>query len=162
MDWGVKMIMFDSFTPVDLLSYQYLLVWISEEWGGVRTAYYYGMLNRTQMAKALEQKNNDLRPFLSVLNRDTLRDASRNVELRFKEHGGAQDEGNSPPGSGYTSKGKGKQAKGIQKGDKSKSGGKGNSQWYKGKNPPPPVSQRGRSRSPRDRGNQGGSGRWTR
>ena len=55
------------FSPIDLLSYQYILSMVSEEFGGVKTAYYYDLLMRQRIAKQLERKVQNLAPFLTEL-----------------------------------------------------------------------------------------------
>ena len=107
MDWGLKMIILRVIDPMQLLAYQYLLVWVSEEWGGVRVSYHYDLLLRQEMAKALERGETDLSPYLTKLNRDMLGDAKRKVEIRAQEAGrdGARNL-NNVPASGKGKKGK--------------------------------------------------------
>ena len=64
LDWGMKMLITKAFSPLEFMSYQYILVWIAEEWGGVRTAYLCDLKCRQEMAKALERGETDLGPYL--------------------------------------------------------------------------------------------------
>ena len=69
MDWGVKMIITKVITPVQLLSYISILVNISEEYGGTKTAYYYDLLARRHMAKTLQSGSTEVKDlFLKVDN----------------------------------------------------------------------------------------------
>ena len=87
MDWGLKMAILQVIEPMQLLAYQYLLVWVAEEWGGVRTAYHYDLLMRQEMAKALERGEADLTKYLTKLDRDVLGDAKRKVDIKAQEAG---------------------------------------------------------------------------
>ena len=79
LDWGVKMVVtkkkklgpspFDR-VPVDL--------------GGARTAYYYNLLLRQNLAKELENEAASLHGFLMHLDRDILGDAKAKVESSAK------------------------------------------------------------------------------
>ena len=62
LDRGIEMIVTKAITPIDLLSYQMIICRVSEEFGAVRLAYYYDVLQRQKLAKALQ--NN---PSLDVL-----------------------------------------------------------------------------------------------
>ena len=81
------MIMTKAFTPVDLLSYTFILTQVSEEYGGAKTAYVYDLLQRTAMAKALERGEKDLRPFLNALDREVLKEAKMKVETQLQTEG---------------------------------------------------------------------------
>ena len=50
LDWGLKMVVTKALVPVDVLGYQMVLGRIAEEFGGVRTAYYYDLLQRQKLA----------------------------------------------------------------------------------------------------------------
>ena len=81
------MIVTQVFGLADFMAYQVLLARISEEYGGVRTAYYYDMLQRQAMAKALERGEKVLSSYLIKLDRDVLSDAKRKVESKAQEPG---------------------------------------------------------------------------
>ena len=87
LDWGLKMILTKVFTPVDLLGYQCVLARVAEEHGGVRTAYYYDLLLRLAVAKALEKDNADVQEMLCKLDRDVLTDAKSKVDKQVKSAG---------------------------------------------------------------------------
>ena len=82
LDWGIKMVLTKVLTPVQLLSYQVVLASVAEEWGGARTAYYYDLLLRQELAKELERGGTNVKPYLTTLNRDVLADARRKVEVK--------------------------------------------------------------------------------
>jgi len=136
LDWGLKMVITKVFEPVHLVSYQYILVWIAEEWGSVRTAYYYDLLQRQEMAKALERGETNLTAYLTKLDRDRLSDAKRKVEMRAQEAGRdtARARGKGQP------KGSGKEQKGFKGGK----GGKGASdQGARSRSPKAPWAKKG-------------------
>jgi len=87
LDWGFKMIIMKVISPVQLLAYQHILIQVAEEWGGARTAYLYDILQRQQMAKALEIGESDLGSYLTTINRDLLSDAKRKIDLQMQEAG---------------------------------------------------------------------------
>ena len=39
-----------TFSPVEFISYQFILAWISEDMGGVRTAYFYDLALRQDLS----------------------------------------------------------------------------------------------------------------
>jgi hypothetical protein len=87
MSWGYKMILTKVFSPVDLLSYMHVLVNVADDRGGVKTAYQYDLICRQEMAEALEQKENDLRPFLTKLDNDRLKEATMKTDQKLQEMG---------------------------------------------------------------------------
>ena len=78
------MVALKTFTAVDLISYSYILANVADEYGGARTAFYYDLLLRTEMAKSLERGVTDLAPFLSILNVRLLDLARTTVDVRMK------------------------------------------------------------------------------
>ena len=88
LDWGLKMIITKALTPVDVLSYQLILCRVSEEFGGVRTAFYYDILQRQKLAKALQNTPSiDVSTFLNKVDHDTLKDAQAKYDTKAKEAG---------------------------------------------------------------------------
>lgn len=134
LDWGTKMIVTKTFIPIDLLSYQHTLVAIAEEHGGAKIAFYYDLLIRKEMAKALERKETDLRPYMAVRNRDVLKEAKLKVETQIQE-------------AGRDSARKGSGKDGGKKNDRS---GKGTSSGSRQVAPQWSNDRRERSRSPRN------------
>ena len=118
-DWGVKMILTKVITPVQYMAYEMLLVRLSEERGGTRVVYYYDLLLRQKLARALEQGDDDqLDALLFKLDRDVLEDAKHKVSQRAEEVNRAS--GNKPAtGSASGSAGAGPQGgKGASPGPK--------------------------------------------
>ena len=126
LDWGIKMVLTKVITPVQLLSYQVILASVSEEWGGARTAYYYDLLLRQELAKELERGGTDVQPFLATLHRDVLADARRKVEVK------AQESARDVARSSGTRFGSGKGSK-DSKGSKGSKGNKGG--WDRSRSP---------------------------
>ena len=88
LDWGIKMIVTKAISPIDLLSYQLILCRVSEEFGGVRAAYYYDVLQRQKLAKALQNTPSlDVSLFLNKMDHDTLNDAQAKYDSKAKETG---------------------------------------------------------------------------
>ena len=88
LDWGLKMIITKTLTPIDLLSYQSILCRISEEYGGVRSAYYYDLLQRQKLAKTLQNTPDiEVTAFLNKVDHDTLKDSQAKFDAKAKELG---------------------------------------------------------------------------
>jgi len=103
MSWGYKMIFTKVFTPVDLLSYMHILVNIADDCGGSKTACYYDLICRQEMAEALEHKDNDLRPFLVKIDQERLKQAQNKTDQKLQEMGrdAARSGGNKKGGVSY-------------------------------------------------------------
>ncbi|CAK0862897.1 unnamed protein product [Prorocentrum cordatum] len=85
MDWGLKLILMKTATPLEILGYSMLLSKIAEEEGGVRTAYQYDVMARLAMAKALERGDPDWNLQLTKAEADLAKQAKRKVEARAAE-----------------------------------------------------------------------------
>ena len=120
LDWGVKMIVTKVITPAQLIAYQLVLARVAEEFGGVRTTYYYDLLLRLKLAKALENSSANVQEALCALDRDVLADAKSKVEVSAKLNGSAAGQAANSKGAA-SSKG----GKGGGKPDGKTSGGKG-------------------------------------
>ena len=146
-DWGTKMVLSKVITPVQYWAYEMQLVRLCEERGGTRVAFYYDLLLRQKLARALEQGQDDqVEVLLCRLDRDVLEDAAHKVKQRAEEvnranskqtSGSASSQGNAPSQGGKP----GVQGKGGQKGGKPDKGGK----QSKPPRPAPTTPQRSRS-----------------
>ncbi len=130
------------------------------ERGGTKVAFYYDLLLRQKLARALEQGQDDqvVEVLLCRLDRDVLEDASHKVKQRAEEVNRANSKQTSGPASsqGYAPSQGGKpgsQGKGGQKGGKPDKGGK----QSKPARPAPTTPQR--SRSP-PKGKGAASAQW--
>eukprot|EP00959_Pyramimonas_sp_CCMP1952_P111037 2322961-Pyramimonas_sp.AAC.1 len=85
MDWGVKLILMKTATPVEILGYSVLLAKVAEEQGGVRTAYQYDLLARTAMAKALEAGDPSWNVYFTKIDRDIAKEAKDKIMAKFGE-----------------------------------------------------------------------------
>jgi len=138
MDWGVKMIITKVITPVQLLSYISILVNISEEYGGTKTAYYYDLLARQHMAKTLHSGSTEVKDLFLKVDNEIVGKAQLKVKQRLEEQGRDKARATNT-------------AKGDKGGGKDKhTGGKGNGNYKWGE---ASATRRERSRS-RGRGNQ--------
>ena len=84
LDWGINMLMNETFSIQELVFYTFLIIKIAEDHGGVRTAYYYDLITRIDMAKALEAERDELHPFLTIMDMDRLKLAKDKVEIVFE------------------------------------------------------------------------------
>ena len=91
MDWGVKLVLMKTATPLEVLGYSILLTKVAEEEGGVRTAYQYDVLARTAMAKALERGDSAWKVYLQKLDRDLVGQAKSKVRDRAAENAKAAE-----------------------------------------------------------------------
>ena len=87
LDWGVKMIVTRAMTAEMLIAYQMVLARVAEEFGGVRTAYYYDLLLRQQLAKKLEDGSGTVEEAVCRLDREVLADARQKVEVSARSSG---------------------------------------------------------------------------
>lgn len=109
LDWGLKMIVTKTLSPVDIISYQLVLCRIAEEYGGVRAAYYYDLLLRQKLAKALQNAPDvDVAAFLNKVDHDTLKDAQAKYESKAKEAGRDNARWRGSTGKGSSSTGEDK------------------------------------------------------
>ena len=120
----------------ELLAYIFNLCRISEESGGVRTAYQYDILRRRAMARALERGEASLTPFFASFDRDMVREAKDKVQARASEAGKFMARGQNSPSIGQPPA-----AKSGKKGFKGHAGGKG----YLSPTTPPNLGKRSRS-----------------
>ena len=145
LDWGVKLILMKTATPVEVLGYTLLLAKMAEEQGGVRTAYQYDVLARTAMAKDLEAGDPQWNRYFCKVDRELLGEAKDKIKGKAGEAAratGSKGGGKGAGGKGAGGKGDSVVAKGGKGG-----AGSGSSAGGKGEQPPrrytPP-----RSRSP--------------
>ncbi|CAK0864260.1 unnamed protein product, partial [Prorocentrum cordatum] len=82
MDWGLKLILMKTATPLEVLGYSMLLSRVAEEEGGVRTAYQYDVMARLAMAKALERGDPDWNLHFTKVDADLAKQARSKVETR--------------------------------------------------------------------------------
>ena len=94
------------FTTTDLLSYVAILTNVSEEWGGTKTAYYYDLLARQEMAKALEGGEKNLSTFFKKVDSDLCKQARTKVDIKLQEQGRDATRGQASKGADPKGKGK--------------------------------------------------------
>ena len=87
LEWGVKVVMMKVCTMTDLVSYLFNVTRVAEEHGGVRTAYQYDILQRQNMAKALESGESNLTEYFNKIDKDTVKDAKAKIENKYSEAG---------------------------------------------------------------------------
>ena len=80
MDWGAKMVLLKQMEPIDLLNYVGLLSFVSEEYGGNKTAYWYDYLTRQALSRDALRGVDEAATELGKLNRDRVRDAKMRAE----------------------------------------------------------------------------------
>ena len=102
LEWGTKVMLLKGCTLVDLHGYIFNLTKIAESKGGVRTAFQYDILNRTAMAKALEEGEQDISRFFREIDRDTAKEAKDMVEKKYSDVGKALAK-QTPKGGGKAS-----------------------------------------------------------
>ena len=114
------MVVTEVITPVELIAYQCVLARVAEEFVGARTAYYYDLLLRFELAKDLEAGTGNVQDKLCKLDRDVLGDAKLKVEKQTKAPGqpSGPNANSSNPGS-KGGKGGGKPGGGKHAGDSS-------------------------------------------
>ena len=89
LDWGVKMVVTRVISAEMLIAYQMIFARVAEEFGGVRTAYYYDLLLRLQLAKSLEDGSANVQDSLCKLDPEVLADAKQKVDVKAKVNGAA-------------------------------------------------------------------------
>ena len=99
MEWGMKVVLTKACTMLDLHGYIFNLTKISEEHGGVRTAFQYDIMARTEMAKALERGETDLHRYLADIDKDMVKEAKEKIKSKYSEVGHAL-KGHSKGGKG--------------------------------------------------------------
>jgi hypothetical protein len=162
------MVITKVFSLTELLSYQIVLLKIAEEHGGGRTAYYYDLLTRQKIAKALEAKDTNLASLLGTMDIDVVKESQMKISQAMQEAG--RDRARAGGGKGYQNWAPMSGKKGGN-GGKANIGGKGQSNGQHGYNQQKhnhsdqhgnrarQPQNRDRSRSPRnDRQKQGGNG----
>ena len=76
-----------------------MLCRIAEEFGGVRTAYYYDILQRQKLAKSLQNSSGvDITAFLNKVDHETLKDAQAKYDAKAREAGRDQARGSKGAG----------------------------------------------------------------
>ena len=112
-EWGFKVILTKACRMSDFFAYANNIIRISEEHGGVRTAFQCDVLQRKSMAQALERDEKDLTTYFTEIDRNILKDAKDKVDKRYSDMARAAVPKGAP--------------KGHQKGyDDSRSAGSGN------------------------------------
>ena len=147
LDWGMKLVLLKVVTPVDVLGYTLLLSKLSEENGGVRSAYQCDILARKATAKALEKGDPQWKRFFSKVDADLARGAKEKVKDRASEAAKLSSAKTTGPKGGYNAgSGAGGSAgsAGNGKGSPDKGARKGGPQDGRTVKSPPPA----RSRSP--------------
>eukprot|EP00959_Pyramimonas_sp_CCMP1952_P023693 497851-Pyramimonas_sp.AAC.1 len=80
------MVLSKVIAPVQYWAHEKQLARLCEERGGARVAFYYDLLLRQELARALEQgQGGQVEVLLCRLDRDVLEDASRKVKQRAEE-----------------------------------------------------------------------------
>ena len=157
VDWGVKLILMKTATPLDVLGYTALLSKVAEEHGGARTAYQYDVLVRTAMAKALESGDPGWKTFFSKIDRDLAKEAKDKVTARGSEAAkGAQSKGWGKGKPGKPGKSESSEPKGAGRGSGGGSGGSSGSQAPVRSFTPPRSRSPWASRKQGDSWHQGG------
>ena len=150
LDWGLKLILMKTATPLEVLGYTLLIAKVAEEHGGARTAYQYDILARKAMARALESGDPGWKVYFAKVDRDLAKEARDKVTAKAGE---AAKTASGKTGGGKAGNGKGK-AEGLSsKGGAERSSG---SSARQARTPP-------RSRSPYHKGGQyqgGDQGSW--
>ena len=151
-EWGIKCVLMQAITPVELMAYMFNLCHVAEEYGGVRTCYQYDVYQRKAMARSLERGEGTLSDFFTVLNKDLARESKEKVAQKMKESNnrGGSSQGQQQSGSGGFRSSGGSAGSGGP-------GPKGQSKSAKG-HLAPTSPRKKRSRSPKRAGNGGKGG----
>ncbi|CAK0878097.1 unnamed protein product [Prorocentrum cordatum] len=141
LDWGVKLILMKTATPLEVLGYTLLIAKVAEEQGGARTAYQCDILARKAMARALESGDPSWKVYFAKVDRDLAKEAKDKVVTRAGE---AVKGASGKVGGGKASGGRGKLS------GKADGAGKGSTGSAAHRSLSPAVPPR--SRSPKQRG----------